>query len=85
MENADKSKKNPTKYFVNGEIQETDEKELSVGVILANAEFAPASDYELEDDTNHKQYTDPLEIIHIHEGQRFTATFTGVVPTSEGL
>lgn len=83
MENVDKSKKNPTKYFVNGEVQETDEKELSVGVILESAEFTPASDYELEDDANQKQYTDPLEIIHIHEDQKFTATFTGVTPTSE--
>ncbi len=84
MENADKNKKNPTKYFVNGEVHETNEKELSVGVILENAEFTPVSDYELEDDADHKLYTVPLVIIHIHEGQRFTATFTGVTPTSKG-
>lgn len=80
MPEAEKNK--PTTYFVNDEKQETQAKELAVGTILTNAGFEPPSDYELEDDENHKAYSDPTEVIHVHEGQKFTATYTGTTPTS---
>lgn len=71
-----------TTYFVNGESQTTTEHELTVGQILENAGSTPASNYELEDDNTGKTYTDPSEAVHVHEGQRFTATYTGPTPTS---
>lgn len=75
-------KKKPTIYYVNGEEQQTDEKTLTIGQIVEAAGFTPASDYELEDDANHKKYTDPNEEIHVHQKQRFTATYKGTTPTS---
>jgi hypothetical protein len=81
-ENDDKKKDEGTEYFVNGEERHAMEKSLTVGQILERAGFSPASDYELEDDKNHKVYKDPKEEIHVHEKERFTATYTGVTPTS---
>lgn len=75
-------KKKPTIYYVNGEEQQTHEKTLTMGQIVEGAGFTPASDYELEDDADHKKYTDPSAEIHVHQKQRFTATYKGTTPTS---
>jgi len=73
----------PTNYFVNGESESTTSHKLTAGQILENAGFTPASEYELEEnDHGHKTYTNPSDEVTIHEGQHFTATYTGVTPTS---
>jgi uncharacterized protein YabE (DUF348 family) len=75
-------KEHTTTYFVNGEEQSTTEKSLTVSIILERAGFSPAAEYELEDDANHKVYSDPTTAVHLHEKQRLTATYTGTTPTS---
>ncbi len=69
-------------YTVNGEVQTTTSKDLSVGTILTNAGFTPVSEYNLERDEGHKVYSNPDEVIPIHEGEKFTALFKGPTPTS---
>ncbi len=69
-------------YSVNGEPQETTREKLTVREILTNAGFTPADDYELTRDKGNKTFTDLDEKIPLHEGETFTATFTGPTPTS---
>ena len=79
---AEHDKNHATTYYVNGEKQETNSKELTMKEIVENAGFTPASDYDLEDDANHKLFDDQAEAVHVHENQHFTATYNGVTPTS---
>ena len=69
-------------YYVNGSLQKTDEHELEVKTILERAGFTPVSDYVLiRDDGNHK-YTDPNQKVELHNGERFTALYQKITPTS---
>ena len=74
--------KKVTIYFVNGERQETEEKELKVKTILADAGFEPTSEWVLSRDEPHKEFKDQDELVHIHQDERFTATRSGPTPTS---
>jgi hypothetical protein len=67
-------------YFVNGEVQETTEHKLTVATILANAGFDPPDEWLLQHG-KHK-YEDQQHVVDIHKDEQFTATFTGVTPTS---
>jgi len=69
-------------YFVNGEKQETVEHELTVREILEHAGFTPATEYHLVRDEGNYKYEDYDEKVHLHDGERFTATFIGPTPTS---
>jgi hypothetical protein len=71
-----------TKYFVNGEGQESEEDELTVRTILEHAGFTPAERYRLIRDKGHHTYTDLNQEVEIHPGERFTALFEGPTPTS---
>ena len=75
------AKKEVTHYSVNGEPQETVEKKLTVRVILTNAGFTPAEDYELTSEKD-KPFKSLDEEVNIKEGEKFTATFVGPTPTS---
>ncbi len=68
-------------YFVNTERQTTEEHKLTGRQILERAGFTPADDYRLVRNDGHKPIgLDDLE--PIHEGEAFTATYTGPTPTS---
>ena len=70
-----------TNYSVNAEPQQTTEKKLFGRVILENAGFTPADDYELTRNDGSKAVgLDDEE--PIREGEAFTAKFTGPTPTS---
>ncbi len=69
-------------YFVNGERQETHKKELTVHVILADAGFDRPKDYRLTRDEGNHVYEHYEQEVHLHEGERFTATYVGPTPTS---
>jgi hypothetical protein len=71
-----------THYTVSAEPQETIEHKLTVRAILENAGFEPAEDYTLARDNGNHAFTDLDEQVPIHEGESFTATFTGDTPTS---
>jgi DNA replication initiation complex subunit (GINS family) len=71
-----------THYTVSAEPQETTEHKLTVRAILENAGFEPAEDYTLTRDDGNKILSDLVEEVPIHEGESFTATFTGDTPTS---
>jgi hypothetical protein len=71
-----------TTYYVNGEDFTTTEHKLAVGAILRAAGFEPVTDYQLTRDNGHHTYEDYDAEVPLHEGERFTATFTGVTPTS---
>jgi len=71
-----------TIYFVNGERQSTDKRELPVKAILANAGFDPIANYRLTRDEGNHPYTDYDQEVPIREGERFTATYVGPTPTS---
>jgi hypothetical protein len=74
-------KKTETEYFVNGERQETSEKELTGAEILTLAGFTPVSDWTLTRDEGGK-VIGPDEKVEIHSGERFTAKRSGPTPTS---
>jgi hypothetical protein len=69
-------------YFVNSEAQTTTEHKLKVRVVLENAGFKPAENYDLTRDEGHHTYTNYDEEIPIHEYERFTATYKGPTPVS---
>lgn len=69
-------------YFVNGERQESDNKERTVHGILQNAGFDPPKDYRLTRDEGNHVYEDYETEVNLHEGERFTATYVGPTPTS---
>jgi hypothetical protein len=69
-------------YFVNGEPQTTATHKRTVIEILELAGFTPATDYDLNRDNGHHQFSDYAEEVPLHDGERFTATFKGPTPTS---
>lgn len=69
-------------YYVNNEAEHTDLHELKVKTIIEDAGLTPFSEYQLTNDSNGHKYTDYDEEVHLHEGERFTATFIGPTPTS---
>lgn len=69
-------------YFVNGEEESTTERKVTVKEVLTRAGFTPVEDYDLTSDAGNQTFSDPAEVINIHQGERFTATFTGTTPTS---
>jgi hypothetical protein len=71
-----------TIYFVNGEKQRTDVRDLTVRQILEAAGFRPPDQYRLIRDAGHKVYTSVDEVVEIHQEERFTALFEGPTPTS---
>lgn len=71
-----------TIYFVNGEEQRTDEHKLTVRMILEDAGFTPAEQYELIRDNGHHKFTEYNDEVPIRRDERFTAKFVGVTPVS---
>lgn len=70
-------------YFVNGESETTEDRELTVRVILENAGFDPVSDYKLLSEDPKEDYgTEYDRPVKVHPHQRFDAVYTGPVPTS---
>ena len=70
------------KYFVNGEPFTTEHHHRKVRVILADAGFDPVEQYKLERDSDHHVFEDYDAEVHLHEDERFTATYVGPTPTS---
>lgn len=68
-------------YSVSAESQETSEHRLTGREILEHAGFKPAEDYTLTRDDGNK-VIDLGDRESIREGERFTATFKGITPTS---
>jgi hypothetical protein len=69
-------------YFVNGEKQETDVRQLTVRQVLNRAGFRPPEQYRLIRDEGQKVYASLDEEVEIHQNERFTALFEGPTPTS---
>jgi hypothetical protein len=69
-------------YFVNGEGQTTDQKELTVREILTAAGFEPVEQYKLTRDTGEHVYRSYDDKVELHDAERFTATYIGPTPTS---
>lgn len=70
-------------YFVNGEAQTTEERELTVQAILDAAGFTPASDYTLRSENPPEDFNSNYEeVVRIHPNQRFRALFKGPTPVS---
>ncbi len=80
MENGSR----PTiRYFVNGEIEETDSEQLTVAEILEKAGFTPITDWKLESENPKKDYDSEYDAeVHIHEDQKFIALHKGPHPVS---
>lgn len=72
----------PITYFVNGEREESLERDLQVREILSRAGFSPTSEWTLSRDSDGHVYADQDEQIRLHEDERFTATRNGPTPTS---
>ncbi len=82
MNDTEPLHRHPLIYFVNAEEQRTERTELKVKAILEDAGFTPFSDYRLTRDEGNHAYDDYDHEVQLHEGERFTATFIGVTPTS---
>lgn len=78
------------KFFVNDEevvfsYQKTSDRkriELTVREILEIAGFDPPEEWELTRDSDNHTYTSPDDTVEIEFGESFTATHTGITPTS---
>lgn len=62
-------------------------EETTVGALLKLADYTPPSDYALEERKGEdgpiiKTYTDPNERLMLHEGEHFTAKYTGTIQPS---
>jgi hypothetical protein len=79
---AEATHKKTIEYFVNGEVQTSTEKELTVRQILKRAGFEPAKDWILTRDKDGHEFKNPDKLVQIHKDERFTATATGPTPTS---
>ncbi len=75
-------RKKEIEYFVNGESQTTLEHKRTVKEILEDAGFDPPEEWLLSRDSPHHEYKDEGHEVDLHEGERFTATFTGSTETS---
>lgn len=70
-------------YFVNGEPETTEERELTVGAILESAELTPVTDYALASENPPEDYdSNYAETVKVHPNQRFRALFKGPTPVS---
>jgi hypothetical protein len=69
-------------YFVNGEPLRTTEKRLTVREILKDAGFAAVEEYRLSRDADHHVFEHYGTEVHLHDGEKVTATFLGPTPTS---
>lgn len=69
-------------YFVNGEVQSTEENPITVKQILENAGFTPPDQYQLIRDKDQHKYTKLDDKVEVHDDERFTALFVGPTPTS---
>lgn len=71
-------------YTVDGEPQETTERELKVRAILENAGLKPAADYYLVEYEGKKEvrFEDLDQEIHMHDDQVFVGVRRGPVPVS---
>lgn len=74
--------KGKIEYFVNGEVQYTEEDPVTVKLILEKAGFTPPDQYELIRDKDQHKYKNLDDKVEIHNGDRFTALFVGPTPTS---
>ena len=76
-------KKKETRYFVNGEEENTKAESLTVRVILDQAGFQPVEDYTLKSEDPKENYDSHYDReVRIHEDQRFEALHKGPTPTS---
>ena len=82
VEQADRPKPRITTYFVNGEREETTERELDVKVILIDSGHEPYTEWKLARDRGDHSFENYDEKVEIIEGEQFTATFEGPTPTS---
>ncbi len=70
-------------YFVDGEKQETKERELTVAQILGKAGLDPKTHYLVElRGAEQIKLTDPNEVVKLHEHEKFISVFTGMTPLS---
>lgn len=70
-------------YFVDGEKQETKERELTVGQILEKAGLDPKTHYLVELRGGEQiKLTDLNELVKLHGHEKFISVFTGVTPLS---
>jgi hypothetical protein len=70
-------------YFVDGEKQETEKRELTVAQILEKAGLDPTTHYLVElRGPEQIKLTDSNEVIKLHEHEKFISVFTGVTPLS---
>ncbi|HEX8099932.1 MAG TPA: hypothetical protein VF660_06995 [Actinomycetota bacterium] len=69
-------------YKVNGELQDSTDRKPKVRTILSQAGFEPPEDYELTRDNGNHTFKSLDDEVPLHEGETFTATFTGPTPTS---
>jgi hypothetical protein len=81
-EHGDEHHHHELTYYVNNEPEHTEHHELKVKTILENAELKPFNEWQLIRDHPHHKFTDYDEEVHLHEDERFTATFIGPTPTS---
>jgi len=79
---ATETRSHEIRYFVNGEQQLTHHASLRVGEILDDAGFRPVHEYELTRDADGHTYTHYDQEVHLHENERFTATYIGPTPVS---
>lgn len=71
-----------TIYFINGERQETDVRELTVRDVLFSGGFRPPEQYRLVRDKGSFTYPSLESKVEIHKGEHFTALFQGPTPVS---
>ncbi len=69
-------------YYVNGEVQTTDDHKLTVRTILTDGGFTPPADYRLVRDDGNHTYGSLDEDVPVHTGEKFTALFSAPTPTS---
>ena len=70
------------KFYVNGELLETNKKSMSGKGILELAEFVPVNKFFLHDQCIDKNYKDYSEEIELYEGKALLALGSGPTPTA---
>jgi hypothetical protein len=73
-----------TNYTVDGEPQETTQRERTPRAILESAGLDPTQRYLIKIDGNHQEsFKDKMDTpIHIHEKEKFISAFNGPTPVS---
>lgn len=82
MADEEEHERKPITYFVNGERFTTTKHELTVRQILTDAGFTPVEQYRLTRDEGNHVYENYDHEVHLHDDERFTATYLGPTPTS---